>query len=192
MNFIKNKPNSKLIIEWLVANAIAWPLGILLAIILSYAIVNIFHPEETNLIIGFSVGITIAFAQWQVLKKLMKISVLWIFVPGICIGIPYAWITLIHESGNNLPQLLDSEWFFRATLFFICGALVGIIQSLLKSINIGRSYIWILLSAIGWSISITINSFLFSGLIIGLLTLAAFILMLNERKIGLPHRPESS
>jgi len=192
MNLIKNNPNLKLIIEWLVANVIAWPLGFLLAIILSYAIVNIFHPEETNLIIGFSVGITVGFAQWQVLKKLMKISFLWIVVPGIGIGFPYAWVTINVESGNNMPQLFNTEWVFMAVLFFICGAFVGLIQSRLKSINTGKSYIWILLSAIGWSISITINSFLFSGLIIGLVTLAAFILILKERKISLPRRRAGS
>jgi hypothetical protein len=184
MNFIKNKPNLKLIIIWLVANAIAWPLGILLAIILSYAIVNIFHPEETNLIIGFSTAITIGFAQWKVLKKLMTISMLWIVAPGIGIGFPYAWVTINVESGNNLPLLLNTEWVFMALLFFICGAFVGLIQSRLKSINTGKSYIWILLSGIAWSISITLNSFLFSGLIIGLATLAAFIFILKERKIN--------
>ncbi len=184
MNLIKNKPNLKLIIEWSVANTIAWPLGILLGIILSYLIVNIFHPEETNLIIGFSVGITIGFAQWKVLKKLMKISMLWIVVPGIGIGFPYAWVTIHVESGNNLPLLLNTEGVFMAILFFICGAFVGLIQSRLKSINIGKSYIWILLSAIAWSISITLNSFLFSGLIIGFITLAAFILMLKQREVS--------
>ena len=192
MNFIKNKPNLKLITEWLVANAIAWPLGFLLAIILSYAIVNIFHPEETNLIIGFSVGITIGFAQWMVLKKLMKISMLWIVAPAIGIGIPYAWVTINAESGNNLPLLLNTEWVFMAILFFICGAFVGLVQSRLKWINTGKSYIWILLSGIAWSISITLSSFLFSGLIIGLVTLAAFILILKERKISLPRRQSGS
>lgn len=184
MNLIKNKPNLNLIIIWLVANTIAWPLGILLAIILSYAIVNIFHPEETNLIIGFSAAITIGFAQWKVLKKLMKISMLYIVAPGIGIGFPYAWVTINIESGNNLPLLLNTEWVFMAILFFICGAFVGLIQSRLKSINTGKSYIWILLSGIAWSISITLNSFLFSGLFIGLVTLAAFILILKERKIN--------
>ncbi len=184
MNSIKNHPNLKLIITWLVANTIAWPLGVLLAIILSYTIVNIFHPEETNLIIGFSVGITIGFAQWKVLKKLMKMNMLWIVVPGIGIGFPYAWVTMRVESGNHLPLLLNTEWVFMAILFFICGAFVGLIQSQLKSINMAKSYIWILLSGIAWSISITLNSFLFSGLVIGLVTLTAFILILKETKIG--------
>lgn len=180
MSSIKNNPNFKLIMTWIITNTIAWPLGVLLAIILSYAIVNIFHPEETNLIIGFSVGIATGFAQWKVLKKLMKMNILWIVVPGIGIGIPYAWVTIHVESGNHLPLLLNTEWIFMAILFFICGAFVGLIQSLLKSIKITKSYIWILLSGIAWSISITLNSFLFSGLVVGLVTLNAFILILKK------------
>ena len=184
MNLIKNKPNLKLISEWLVANAIAWPLGFLLAIILSYAIVNFFHPEETNLIIGFSVGITIGIAQWKVLKKLMKMSVLWIAVPGIGVGIPYAWIIINVEAGNSLPLLLNIEGLFMAILFFIIGAIVGLIQSRLKSVILKKSYIWILLSGLAWSISITFSSFLFSGLIIGVITIPAFILILKEKGIS--------
>lgn len=185
MNSIKNNPNLKLIMTWIVAHTIAWPLGVLLAIILSHLIVNIFHPEETNLIIGFSVGITIGFAQWKVLKKLMKMNMLWIVVPGLGIGFPYGWVTMHVESGKHLPLLLNTEWIFMAILFFICGAFVGLIQTQLKSINITKPYIWILLSGIAWSISITLNSFLFSGLVIGLVTLTGFILIINQNRATL-------
>lgn len=184
MNLITNKPIFKLIIAWLVANAIAWPLGILLAIILSHIIVNIFHPEETNLVIGFSVGITTGFAQWKILKKLMKISLLWIVVPGIFIGLPYAWAIINIESGNNLPLVLNTTWVFMAVLFFVCGGFAGLIQSRFKSFNMGKSYIWILLSGVAWSIAITLNSFLFSGLFMGLISLVGFILMLKEKGMG--------
>jgi len=183
INSIKKNPSFKLIINWLIANTIAWPLGLLLAIIFSYLIVNIFHPEETNLIVGLCAGITIGFAQWKVLKKFMKISVLWIVVTGIGIGFPYAWVTVHLESGKNLPLLLNTEGVFMAVLFFVCGAFVGLIQTQFKLIKINKPYIWIFLSGIAWSISITLNSFLLSGLIIGFVTLPAFILILKERKI---------
>jgi len=183
MTSIKLDLRIKLIIRWLVANTIAWLLGLLLAIILSHLVVNIFHPEETNLIVGLCLGFSLGFAQWLVLKRLMKISILWFIVPAIGIGLPYAWFIMQLEAGNDLPLILNTDGVFLAILFFICGALVGFIQSRLKSMNLGKSYIWILLSGIAWSISLTINSFLFSGLIFGLVTLAAFILILKERNI---------
>lgn len=170
-------------IRWIVANTIAWPLGLFLAIILSHLVVNIFHPEKTNLIVGQCVAFSIGFAQWQVLKTLMKISILWFIVPAIGIGLPYGWFIMQVEAGNDLPFLLNTEGVFLAMLFFICGAIVGLIQSQLISINRSKSYLWILLSGIAWSISITLTNFLFSGLIIGLVTLAAFILTLKELNI---------
>jgi len=184
MNSLKINPSLKPVINWLIANTIAWPLGLLLAIILSYLIVNFFHPEETNLIVGLGVGIAIGFAQWQVLKKLISSGVLWIVVTGIGIGFPYAWVIVHIESGKNLPLLFNTEGVFMAILFFVCGAFVGLIQSQLILIKMTKSYIWILLSGIAWSISITLNSFLFSGLVIGLVTLTAFILILKEDKLG--------
>lgn len=180
MNSIKFNPHLKLVILWLVGNTIAWPLGLLLAIILSHLIVNIFHPEETNLTVGLCLGISIGFAQWMVLKKLAKVSLWWIVVPGIGIGFPYAWVTFYLESGNSLPLLFTIENAFMAIMLFICGAIVGLIQTHFKSLKISKSYIWILLSGIAWSISITLNSFLYSGLLIGLVTLPAFLLLLNQ------------
>lgn len=184
MTVIKLDQKMKLIIQWLVANTIAWILGLLLAIILSHLIVNIFHPEETNLIVGLCLGFSLGFAQWQILKKLMKMSILWFIVPAIGIGLPYGWIIMQVEAGNDLPLILNTEGAFLAILFFISGALIGFIQSRLKPMNLGKSYIWILLSGLAWSISLTVNSFLFSGLIFGLVTLAPFILILKENKIS--------
>ena len=179
MATIKANPVLKLMIRWIAANFIAWPLGILLAIILSYLVVNIFHPEETNMIIGFSVGISIGFAQWMLIKTFIKSNFLWFVVPSIGIGLPYGWIIMQVEAGNNLPIFLNTEGVFMAVIFFICGAIVGLIQSQLISINRSKSYLWILLSGLAWSISITLNSFLFSGLIIGLVT-SPFILILKK------------
>ena len=78
MTLLKLDPKVRSIIRWLASNTIAWPLGLLVAIILSHLIVNIFHPEETNLIDGLCLGLGIGFAQWQVLKTLMRINILWL------------------------------------------------------------------------------------------------------------------
>lgn len=184
MTSIKSDPNVKLMIRWVAANTIAWPLGILLAIILSYLIVNIFHPEETNLIIGLCVGFSIGFAQWRVLKSIRTMSLLWFVVPAIGIGLPYGWYIMQVEAGNSLPLIWNTEGVFMAVLFFACGAMVGLIQSKLKSFPRTRSYIWVLLSGLGWGVALMLNSFLLSGLVIGLLTLVTFILFLKERNMS--------
>jgi hypothetical protein len=78
MTLLKLDPKVRSIIRWLASNTIAWPLELLVAIILSHLIVNIFHPEETNLIVSLCLGLGIGFAQWQVLKTLMRINILWL------------------------------------------------------------------------------------------------------------------
>jgi len=184
MTSIKMNPTVKSIIRWVAANFMAWPMGLLLAIILSYLVVNIFHPEETNLIVGLCLGFSMGLAQWLVLKSLIKIGKLWFVVSVIGIGLPYGWVILYLEAGNKIPLVFNIEGVFMAILFFICGAFVGLIQCRIESFNMGKSYIWVLLSGIAWSISITLNSFLFSGFIFGLVTLAPFVFLLKKRNIS--------
>ena len=190
MATIKANPVLKLMIRWIAANFIAWPLGVLLAIILSHLVVNIFHPEETNLIVGLCVAFSIGFAQWLIIKRLVRTTFLWFVVPSIGIGLPYGLMIMQVEAGNDLPLLLDTEGIFMAVILFICGAIVGLIQSQLIFINRFKPYLWILLSGLSWSISITLNSFLFSGLIIGLVTLSVFILPLRNKEIVFESSPD--
>ena len=56
MNVKLSQDEKKFWSWWVLANGIGFPVGFILAIILSYAVANIFYPKETNLIVGLCVG----------------------------------------------------------------------------------------------------------------------------------------
>ena len=49
--------------RWLVATTVAWVVGFIAAIALSYLVVNAFYPEESNLIVGLCMGAALAIGQ---------------------------------------------------------------------------------------------------------------------------------
>ena len=171
----KPKFDKQFLIRWLTANFIAWPIGLILAIILSYSIVNIFHPKETNLIVGFGIGVSVGFAQWFVLKNIINLTKWWIVASGLGIGIPYATLILLKESNVLLPSLFNIEGFYWGMTYFASGAIVGIIQMKMLRTIFSNSYLWIIISCIAWGLALSLNSFLISGIIIGLITALAFV-----------------
>ncbi len=56
MKVTLTKDEKRFLGQWVLASGIAWLVGIILAIVLSYTVVNYFYPRETNLIVGLCVG----------------------------------------------------------------------------------------------------------------------------------------
>ena len=81
-------------------------IGLFIAIILSYTVVNIFHPEETNLILGLGIGFSVGISQWFVLKKYLKISKWWMIIPCIFIGIPFAILMMMEEEWKHPSSII--------------------------------------------------------------------------------------
>lgn len=71
--FYKNR--KQLFGRLVLATGIAWPVGIILAIVLYFAVVNQFYPKEANLIVGLCLGTGVGYSQWLIMKKYFKISI---------------------------------------------------------------------------------------------------------------------
>lgn len=124
-----------------------------MAFILSYAVVNIFYPKETNLILGLCIGGAVGFAQWLVLKKYFKIKGWWIFASAIGIGIPYIVEVIFDETGIILPESFNNEYFSRFIIGCFGGFLSGMLQvPTLKSLSQYSGW-WVVISTIGWGIA---------------------------------------
>lgn len=171
---IKFKKN--FFLYWMLAVSFSWPLSIILAIILSYLIINPFYPKETNLIVGLCLGGTTGFAQWILLKKYFKISIWWVFASAIGIGIPVALIVICEEMGIILPELLKNENLSLVLVGCIGGLLTGVLQMpVLKTVT-KNSIWWIPTCAVCWGAAlfpgIFISGFILvvGGLIMGLLS----------------------
>lgn len=153
---------------------IAWPIGIIMAFILSYAVLNIFYPKETNLILGLCIGGAVGFAQWFVLKKHFKIKGWWIVASAIGIGIPYIAEVIFDETGIVLPESFNNEYLSRFIIGCIGGFLSGMLQlSALKSLSKCSGW-WVVVSTIAWGIAMLPLTFVaymvLGGIELGVLT----------------------
>lgn len=162
-------------VRWVIANFLGFILGMIVAIILSYSILNLFHPEETNMLLGLGYGFGIGLVQWYLLNRIFKLSKLWILSSAFGIGIPYAGIILLMESGFIFSPIWDIKDFYIGFIFFISGLIVGFLQMILLKDKFSRSYYWIIVSCVAWGIALSLNSILFSGIIVGVISLLSLI-----------------
>lgn len=169
MKAVNFKIKKRFLGEWILAVSIAWPAGVFMAIILSETIVNLFYPEETNLIVGLCIGGATGFAQWLVLKKSFKVSIWWIFASAIGFGIPFSVLVILEETGTVLPEPLNNENLNVFIVGCIGGFLTGLLQMpVFKSISKYSGW-WVAISSIGWGISM-LSTVMVGGVILGVLT----------------------
>lgn len=167
------------LIRWVLWVSIAWPVGGILAIILSYTIVNLFYPEETNLIVGLVIGGTVGFAQWLVLKKLVKMSGWWILACAIGIGLPIIMASIQFEIIGNESGLIESEFLGRLILGVLGGLLTGLLQLKLLIPHSKKALWWIAINIVAWGLCflltasdspLTMLLLLFGGVLLGAIT----------------------
>jgi hypothetical protein len=165
---------------WLLANFIGWLAGGIGAIILSYLVVNIFYPKETNLILGLCIGAGVGYTQWFVLKRKIKISSLWGLVCTICMGIPFIIDVIMEESGHKIPYFQGNYEFLGRLIFGIIeGLVIGLLQMQFLKPYFKKAAWWIAVSSTGWGICFLVSSFpmpyamlgvIVGGILLGLIT----------------------
>ena len=177
MNLKITKDEKVFLGKWVLANGISWLLGIIVAIVLSYGIVNLFYPEDTNLVVGLCLGTIVTYSQWFILKQYFIISIWWIFSASIGIGLPFVLIFIFLELGGREISISEIEIIDQAILFFFCGLLTGLLQyKVLKSFS-NKSAWWIIISGLAWGVS-WFGLFL-GGAILGLITGIALLYLLE-------------
>ncbi|MFA6598142.1 MAG: hypothetical protein WCS69_10495 [Ignavibacteriaceae bacterium] len=177
MNLKFTKTEKQFLGRLVLATGIAWPVGIILAIVLSYAVVNQFYPKETNLIVGLCLGALVGYSQWFVLKKYFKISTWWIWASTIGIGLPFvAEVNYLEFSGSE-NSLIKSEFLGQIIVLSIGGLLTGLFQlKIIKALS-KRSIRWIIISTLAWGISWA--GFFLGGVILGLIIGLAMLRLLE-------------
>jgi len=146
------KFEKKFLGRWVLANSISFPVGIIVAIVLSYAVVNLFYPKETNLIVGICLGGIVGFSQWFVLKKYIKIGIWWIFSCSIGIGIPFIVAVVIFELTGTDPSIVGVEIIDHGIVMFIGGLITGLLQVRMVSDFSSKGIWWIIISGFAWGI----------------------------------------
>lgn len=168
MKMIFTEAEKKFLKSWVLASSIGWPVGIIVAIVLSYAVVNIFYPKETNLIIGLCLGAIVGLSQWLVIKRYFKIGAWWIYSCTIGIGLPYIAVVILNERNGTDFGIFGNEIIDQAILLFIGGIITSLLQiNIFKSLSKKSSW-WIIISAFAWGIGWF--GLIIGGVILGLIT----------------------
>lgn len=97
-------------IKWFLYTLVSWYLSIIVSIVLSYAIVNKFHPEETNMLLGFGADLCIGLVQWLLLRKSHSVSFYWLLAHAFGIGIPFEIGVLGMEGDYDYSSIASSEF----------------------------------------------------------------------------------
>lgn len=142
--------------RWLLATVIGWVVGIVVAIVLSYTVVNLFHPEETNLIVGLCVGAGVGSAQVIAVRRVLLLKWEWVLGAIVGMGVPYTVAVLFTEGWLGAIQVSE-VWL--VLIVIIAGAMAGLIQvaSLTRHTLRARWWIWasVVTWGVGWFISFT-------------------------------------
>lgn len=170
----------KFLLNWVTANGIGWLVGAIGSIILSYLVVTIFYPKETNLILGLCVGASVGYAQWFILKRNFQISSLWGLVCTVCMGIPFIAQVIMSENGLEIPYFQGNYEFLSRLIFgLLVGLVIGLLQMQFLKPYFKKAAWWIAASSFGWGICFLASSvpmpfsllgILAGGVLLGLIT----------------------
>lgn len=108
--------------RWSVATVIGWVLGMVLAIVLSYLVVNPFYPRETNLIVGICLGAAVAMSQKLAVRRWIGLAPMFVWGAAIGIGIPFVATVILDELGTTPGASVSTG------LMLFGAALCGLLQ----------------------------------------------------------------
>jgi hypothetical protein len=135
---------------WFVATFVGWCVGLFATFPLSYGVVNVFHPEETNLIGGLCAGAGIGFAQLVALRPELPLK--WVWAPGavVGLGVPCTVAVLFGEPSWFGAVQVSELWL--VPIVVVAGALAGVIQMGALVRHTRRAHWWIWGSVVIWGV----------------------------------------
>jgi len=169
--------------RWLLATFLGWVGGIILAIVLSYLIVNIFYPKETNLIVGLVLGAVVGFAQMIAARRIVALTFRWVWGAAVGMGIPLLVAVIIDEIWFSASEASDMMLVLVAVLG---GAVAGFLQAPALRRHTPMAQWWVLASVVSWGLAWLISAvigeagFMLGGLVFGALSGAFLVWIVNS------------
>jgi hypothetical protein len=174
MNSKINSSGNKFFFNWIIFTTIAFPVGMILSIIVAYT-VNIIYPKETNLVLGLCTGAIVGYVQWFILRKKISVRSWWGLACALGVGIPFIMLEILDVTGFQFPDLPGGQIFGRLLIGFFAGILSGLFQVSVLKPHSPRAYFWIPASTVAWALcglSSSIENPSFLGIILGGFVLA--------------------
>jgi hypothetical protein len=142
--------------RWLLATLIGYVVGAGFAIVLTGTIggiaslLGLFHPRETDLIVGLCVGAAIGLAQVIALRQILALNYGWVWGGLVGFGLPFTLDVLLDEGWLGAIEV-PLAWLI--TVGIIAGALAGIIQTAALRRHTPRAGWWTWMSAASFGIA---------------------------------------
>jgi hypothetical protein len=83
--------------RWVVATTLGWVVGVLAAFPLSYFVVNLVYPKETNLIVGLCLGAAVGVSQAIAVRPRITLGRGWVWGATAGLGIPFVLAVVVDE-----------------------------------------------------------------------------------------------
>jgi uncharacterized membrane protein len=155
---------------WVVATFIGWVVGVVIAIVFSYLIVNLFYPKETNLILGLVLGAVVGLTQMLAVRRLVFLTYRWVWGAAVGMGIPFIVAVVIDEIWFSTSEASDL-WLVLVAV--VGGAFAGVLQAPTLRPHTPSARWWSLASIAAWGLAWLTSAilgeggFLLGGVILG-------------------------
>ena len=177
MNFKFTKIESRFLGKLVLFTTIAWPVGIITAIGLSHIVGEIFDLQSTNLLVGLVLGFVVAYSQWIVIKKHLKISSWWVYAASVGVGIPFILEFILSIIFGIEDRIIENEILNHSVVMLLGGFITGLLQYQIFKLLTPKYKWWIVISALAWGLAFP--GLMLAGVINGLITGFAILWILE-------------
>ncbi len=137
--------------RWVIWTSVAWVVGMLAAIFLSYLVVNLFYPKETNLIVGICMGAAVGLAQMQAARPWVVLGWGWVWGAVVAMGLPFVLFVIFEEMGIDTG--IGSGMWLMGALVTVGGVTGAFLQAQSLRATTTRWAWWIPGAMIAWGVA---------------------------------------
>jgi hypothetical protein len=133
---------------WVLLTALGYVVGFFAGFVLGYVVLG-------NIMVGMGIGAVTGAFQWLLLRRYIRQSALWIVASaaGLFVGLGLYGIANI-VWGYPFDLVWPRGVIGWALAFLSGGLIAGLMQRSVLRRYVGRSTLWVLISAIGWTASV--------------------------------------
>lgn len=155
-------------LRWLAATALGWVLGFMVAVLLSELLLMPFLHDETNLLVGLSVGGVISALQAAAVRPWVRLRAGWIGGGMVVLGPPFvlAYVFDMLELDMDAVPVMLAFWSAVA----VCGLAGAVLQSRALRPLVSRWKWWIGGAAVSWGLAVAssgVVDFMGAGVVLG-------------------------
>ncbi len=159
--------------RWAIATLAGWVLGLIVAIVLSYAIMALVGGEESNLIVGLCMGAVLGLVQMLAVRNTLPLGWRWVWGGAVGMGFAFIAATLLAMT---MPVLADASDVWLVLVAVIGAAISGLLQAPALREHTPKARMWTLASIVSWAAAWGITAvfpelgLLLGGAILGLVS----------------------